>query len=108
MSRRSQATVKVLIAIALAAGLLSGCALEEKGQWVKSGVTESQWKQDNYECTRDATYYEAWAPFYPYHWSHYSWGPRGQFVSTSPRLDSYLYEMCLEAKGYAWRPAKPQ
>ncbi|MDX1528707.1 MAG: hypothetical protein R3337_08760 [Gammaproteobacteria bacterium] len=97
-------TVRVLTVIAAALGLLTGCALEQKGQWVKPGVTEAQWKRDNYECTRDATYYEAWAPFYPNHWSDSPWGPRGRFVSTAPRLDSHLYEMCLEAKGYSWKP----
>ena len=88
--------------------LLAGCALQEKGQWVKPDATEAQWKQDNYQCTRDATYYDVWLPHSPYHWSDYHWLRHRHFVSSAPRMNSYLYEMCLEAKGYKWRPEVPK
>ena len=90
--------------IAASVLLLSGCALQEKGEWLKPGITETQWKRDNYECTRDATYYVEWATYYPYRWSGYPWRRPRHYFSMSPRLDPYLYEMCLEAKGYTWKP----
>ncbi|HSS66430.1 MAG TPA: hypothetical protein VLS27_18515 [Gammaproteobacteria bacterium] len=88
--------------------LLAGCALEEKGQWVRADTTEAQWKRDNYECTRDATYYVEWVPYPAFHWRDYHWARSRHYSSSSPRLDPYLYEMCLEARGYTWKPEVPQ
>ncbi len=94
-------TFSVIVAAVL---FLAGCALEEKGQWVKPGSTEAQWKRDNYECTRDATYYVYWAPYPSYYWRSHHWPYSWHHFPAGPRLDPNLYEMCLEAKGYAWKP----
>lgn len=96
--------MKNLSVIAAAVLFLAGCALEEKGRWVKPDSTEAQWKQDNYQCTRDATYYVYWVPYASYHWRGHHWPHSWHHFPDGPRLDRYLYEMCLEAKGYAWKP----
>ncbi len=97
--------MKILYASVL---LLAGCALQEKGQWVKPDTTEAQWKQDNYECTRDATYYVEWVQYRGYFWGGYHRAGPPHYISTGPRMDPYLYEMCLDAKGYKWRPESQQ
>ena len=97
--------MKSVIPIFLVSMLIAGCALEEKGQWVKPVVTETEWKKDNYECTRDATYYEERVPYGPYYWG-YRWSRVPHYPSTWSRLDPYLYAMCLEARGYQWRPER--
>lgn len=88
--------------------LLAGCALEEKGQWVRPSITEAQWKKDNYECTRDATYYADRIAYPRFSWRDHHWSRVPHYISTWSRLDPYLYEMCLEAKGYAWQPEVTQ
>ena len=99
--------------VIFAATFLAGCALQEKGEWVKPGISEAQWKQDNYECTREATFYTAWAPYSGHHWSGYPW--RGyhragfrSYATMVPLMDPYLYEMCMDARGYEREPEGEQ
>jgi len=88
--------------------LLAGCALQEKGNWVRPDTTEAQWKQDNYECTRDATYQPEWGPYPADCWCGYGLVRPPYPVSMGPRVNQELYEMCLEARGYEWRPERQQ
>ena len=84
--------------------LLAGCALQEKGQWVKPGFTEAQWKRDRYECTQESTYQPAPMPYSNYYWCRYRSSCPWYYFPTGPVIDPYRYQLCLEARGYEWQP----
>ena len=88
--------------------LLAGCALQEKGQWVKPGFTEAQWKRDRYECTQESTYQPDPMPYPGYYSCIYRRSCPWYYVPTGPVVDPYRYNLCLEARGYEWRPEGEQ
>jgi hypothetical protein len=97
--------MKVIYAVVL---LLAGCALQERGYWVRPNTTEAQWKQDNYECTKEATYQPQSVPYPGYYWCGYRHPCPWYYVPTGPQGNTYLYELCLEARGYEWMPEVQQ
>ncbi|MDH3315842.1 MAG: hypothetical protein OER43_08770 [Gammaproteobacteria bacterium] len=88
--------------------LLAGCALQQDGQWTRPDTTEAQWKKDNYECTREATYQPEWFPYPANCWCDYRLVRPLYPGPTGPLVNQDLYEMCLEARGYGWRPERQQ
>ena len=92
---------QAFIALFLIAALVTGCAKETV--WTKPGLTQTQFRNDNYECTKDATYVpnpvqksdkkkygDKYSP------TDFTFGDK-----TGPQLNRDLYIMCMEASGYS-------
>jgi len=80
--------MRTLVALALIAAGLAGCASSSSDQWTKPGATPQQVGHDTNECLINA---QSTVP-----------SPQG------PRLtvDQTRYQRCMQDKGYATGPAK--
>lgn len=80
---------------------LAGCATQS-GTWIKTGITQLQFNQDNYACLQ-----EAQQPF-GYSQGSYGWGPAwgGWNGYSGVQTNPELYSACMKARGYYWQPDK--
>ena len=80
---------------------LTGCATQS-GTWIKTGITQLQFNQDNYACLQ-----EAQQPF-GYSQGGYGWGPAwgGWNGYSGVQTNPELYSACMKARGYYWQPDK--
>ncbi len=66
-----------------------GCAANV--HWVKPGITESEARRDNYQCTKEATYSGTWGVPHK----------GGTLMGTRLYVDGGLYGLCMQSKGYS-------
>ena len=107
VSLKERPRVVALMFLVISSFLLAGCATTTV--WYKDGVSESEFKRDNYECYRDS---RQPLPEYPKEEKTTYLSPeaaaiggfreglrRGQYYKKVREQDD-LYRMCMESKDY--------
>ena len=75
--------------IGLLVFIMVGCA--GKGRWVKPGIAEIEARRDDYKCTKEASYPVTFGVPHK----------GGTIIGTRLKVDSGLYGLCMQSKGYS-------